>query len=168
MCDLDGWLSDRVSTLQSVVAGSIPSGGDHGIHSWRDLIRSKQLSSGSVCRALVYAGFSGHGNSIHNLIPLLKKNRKCISVNFVFGICSLKRRNSISREILLISLSEKIMSFSEIFFNNLNFWGLIFIKNVHIFPSKIIIYSFIYFENSNKRLVWLCFMEYQHPLGYFV
>ena len=28
---------------------------------------------GIVCRALVFAGFSGHGNSIHNIIALLKK-----------------------------------------------------------------------------------------------
>ena len=41
--------------------------------SWWDLIRSKQLSSVHVCRAWVFAGFSGHGNSIHNILPLLKK-----------------------------------------------------------------------------------------------
>ena len=44
--------------LQSVVTGSIFSGGDHGIHCWCDLIRSKLLSSVFVCRALVFAGFS--------------------------------------------------------------------------------------------------------------
>ena len=49
------------------------SGGDHSIHCWWDLIRSKQLSSVSVCRTQVFAGFSGQCNSIHNIIPLLKK-----------------------------------------------------------------------------------------------
>ena len=34
---------------------------------------SKQLSSVSICRAQVFAGFSGHGDSIHNVIPLLIK-----------------------------------------------------------------------------------------------
>ena len=36
--------------------------GDHSIHCCWDLIRSKQLSTGSVYRAQVFAGFSGHGN----------------------------------------------------------------------------------------------------------
>ena len=45
---------------------------------WWDLIRSKQLSSVSVCHVQVFAGFSSHGNSIHNMIPLLKKE-KCTS-----------------------------------------------------------------------------------------
>ena len=49
VCDMDWWLSCRVLALQSVVAGSISSGGDHSIHSWWDLIRLKQLSSVSVC-----------------------------------------------------------------------------------------------------------------------
>ena len=49
--------------------------GDRGIHCWWDLIRSKELSSVSVCRTQVFAGFSGHGNSIHNIIPLLKKRK---------------------------------------------------------------------------------------------
>ena len=59
--------------LHSVVAGSISNGGDHGIHCWWDLIRSKPLSSVSVCCSQVFAGFSSNGNSIHNIIPLLKK-----------------------------------------------------------------------------------------------
>ena len=33
VCDMNKWLSYRVSTLQSVVAGSISSGGDYGINS---------------------------------------------------------------------------------------------------------------------------------------
>ena len=53
--------------------GNWASGEDHGIHCWWDLIRSKQLSSGSVYRAYVFAGFSGHCNSIHNIFALLKK-----------------------------------------------------------------------------------------------
>ena len=36
---------------ESVVAGSISSGGDYGIHCWWDLIRSKQLSSVPIYRA---------------------------------------------------------------------------------------------------------------------
>ena len=51
VCDMNWWLSCRVSALQSVVAGLISSGGDYGIHSWWDLIRSKQLSSVPVYRA---------------------------------------------------------------------------------------------------------------------
>ena len=34
---------------------------------------TKQLSSVSVYCVQVFAGFSGHGNSIHNINPLLKK-----------------------------------------------------------------------------------------------
>ena len=62
-----------VSALYSVVAGSISSGGDHSLHCGWDLISSKQLSSVSVCCVQVFAGFSGHGNSIHNIILLLEK-----------------------------------------------------------------------------------------------
>ena len=40
VCDMNWWLSCRVSALQSVVAWSISSCGDYGIHSWCDLIRS--------------------------------------------------------------------------------------------------------------------------------
>ena len=80
VCDVDWWLSVRVLALHSVVAGLISSEGDHGIHCWWDLIRSKQLSSVSVCHMQVFAGFSDHGNSIHNIIPLLKKE-KCTYIN---------------------------------------------------------------------------------------
>ena len=65
MCDVGWWLSGRVSAVHSVVAGSIFRGGDHGILCWWDLIRSKQLSSVSVCHAQVFTRFSGYGNSIH-------------------------------------------------------------------------------------------------------
>ena len=54
-------------------------GGDHGINGWWDLIRSRQLFNVSVCHAQVFAGFSGHGYSIHNIIPLLKK-QKCTGI----------------------------------------------------------------------------------------
>ena len=47
-------LSGRVSPLLSVVAGSTFSGGDHGIRCWWDLIRSKQLSSVSICHVQVF------------------------------------------------------------------------------------------------------------------
>ena len=70
---MNWWLSGRVSALHSVVAGSISSGGDHGICCWWNLIRLKQLSSISICHVQVFIGFSGCGNSIHNIIPLLKK-----------------------------------------------------------------------------------------------
>ena len=70
------WLSSRVSALHSLVTGSISSGGGQCIHSWWNLIRSKQQSSVSGCHAQVFAGFSGHDNSI----PLLKK--KMYKVNF--------------------------------------------------------------------------------------
>ena len=51
VCDVNWWLSCRVSVLQSVVTGSISSGGDYGMHCWWELIRSKQLSSVPVYRA---------------------------------------------------------------------------------------------------------------------
>ena len=72
-CDVDWWLSGRVYALHSVVTGLISSGRDHGIYTWWDLIRSKQQSSVSVCHAQVFGGFSGRDDSIHNIIPLLKK-----------------------------------------------------------------------------------------------
>ena len=40
VCDMNCWLSRKVSALQTVVAGSISSGGDYAIHCWLDLIRS--------------------------------------------------------------------------------------------------------------------------------
>ena len=49
--DMNRWLSCRVSALQSVVAGSISSGENYGIHCWRDLIRSKQQSNVPIYRA---------------------------------------------------------------------------------------------------------------------
>ena len=67
VCDDDWWLSGRVSALNSVVAGLISSGGNHGIHCWWGLIRSKKLSSVSVYCVQVFAGISGHGNSIHKV-----------------------------------------------------------------------------------------------------
>ena len=65
LCNVDWFISGRVLALHSVVAGSISSGGDHCICWWWVRIKSKQLSSISVCRMQVYAGFSGCGNSIH-------------------------------------------------------------------------------------------------------
>ena len=38
VCDVNWWLSCRVSALQSVVAGSSSRGGDHSIHCWWDLL----------------------------------------------------------------------------------------------------------------------------------
>ena len=73
MCDVDRWLSGRVSARQSVVAGSIISARNQGIHNWWVLVKSRQLSSGSVRRVQGFAGFSGYGNSIYNTIPLLQK-----------------------------------------------------------------------------------------------
>ena len=71
--DVNWWLSGRVSVLNSVVTDSISSRGGHGILCWWDLLRLKQLLSISICRAQVFSRFSGHGNSIHNIISLLKK-----------------------------------------------------------------------------------------------
>ena len=84
VCDMNCWLGCRVSAQQSVVAGSISSSGDHGIHCWWDQITSKLLSSVSVCGVYVFAGFSGHGHSIHNIIPLHKKE-KCRSLSLPLG-----------------------------------------------------------------------------------
>ena len=66
VCDVDLWLSGRVSAPHSVGAGSISSGRrDHSIHCWWNLIRSKQQSSGSIYHAQEFARFSGHGISIN-------------------------------------------------------------------------------------------------------
>ena len=67
VCDMNWWLSCRVSALQSVVADSISSGGYYGIHCWWDLIRSKQLFGIPVYRAYVFGGFSGRVNLIYNI-----------------------------------------------------------------------------------------------------
>ena len=89
------WLIGAVLALHSVVFGSISSGGDHGIHCWGDLIRSKQLSRGTVCYAQMFSGFSGDGNSIYNIIRLLKKKYSasvffvqisCMSIGFLRGL----------------------------------------------------------------------------------
>ena len=64
VCDMDCRLRYGASARQSVVAGSISRGGDHGIHCRWDLMRSKNLSSVSVCRTWVFVGFSCHGSSI--------------------------------------------------------------------------------------------------------
>ena len=66
VCDMNWWLSCKVSALQSVVAGSISSDGGYVIHSWWYLIRSKHLLSVPVYRGLFFSGFSGRGNSTHN------------------------------------------------------------------------------------------------------
>ena len=79
VCDFNWYLSGRVSALHSVVTGSVSSGGDHGINCRWDLIRLKQLSCVSVCRSQVFDGFPAHGNSIHNIIPLLIKNVRLFS-----------------------------------------------------------------------------------------
>ena len=80
------------TTLHSVVAGSISRGGDPGIHCWLYLIRLKQLFSSSVYRAQMFAGFSGHGKSIYNIIPQLKKENVYQLNSFlslrVFGLLS--------------------------------------------------------------------------------
>ena len=78
-----GWWSEaefRLCILQSLVR-SLVRGGDHSMHCWWNLISSKQLSSVSVSRAKVFARFSGHGNSIYNIIPLLE--RKCTFISLV-------------------------------------------------------------------------------------
>ena len=53
-------------------------------HCWWDLIRLKQLSSVSLCRMQVFTGFSGHGNSIHNIILLLKKEKVHLHYSSLF------------------------------------------------------------------------------------
>ena len=91
VCNVGQWLSGRVSALYSVVTR-----GDHDIHYWRNLIKSKQLSSVSVCHTQVFARFSGHGNSIykflfldpfwHHLLQYIKTStvlRGCTSRNMV-------------------------------------------------------------------------------------
>ena len=55
----------------SVVEFRLCIGGDHGIHCWRNLIRSKQLFTASIWHVEVFTRFSGHGNLIYNIIPLL-------------------------------------------------------------------------------------------------
>ena len=93
VCDVDRWLSGRVSALHSVVAGLISSGGDHGIYRWWDLLRSKLLSSVFVCHAQVFAGFSGHDNTIHKVI--------CISTLIRRVYLTLTFRGSVSYPLFL-------------------------------------------------------------------
>ena len=77
MCAI--WIDGQCYSFGTVVAGSISSGEDPGIHYWWDLIRSTQLSSVSIWGAQVFARFSGHDNSIHNIIPLFEKNKNVLS-----------------------------------------------------------------------------------------
>ena len=49
-------------------------GEDLGINYWRDLIESKQLPGASECPVQVFAGFSGHSNSIYNILNTYKEN----------------------------------------------------------------------------------------------
>ena len=53
------------------------------MYCWWDLIRSKQVSSGFVCRAQCVAWFSGHGNSIY-MIKISKSFYQLIFFYFVF------------------------------------------------------------------------------------
>ena len=70
VCDVDCWLSCRVSALQSVVIGST---------CWWDLIRSKQLSSVSIYRVCLLNFLV---MLIQFTIPLLKKKRKIYSYDY--------------------------------------------------------------------------------------
>ena len=54
VCNMD---YGRVSALDAVVAGSISTEGDHGIHDWWDQIRSRQPSCGFVCHAQCFSDF---------------------------------------------------------------------------------------------------------------
>ena len=83
LCDVDRWLSGRVLALHSVVASLISSGGDHSIHCWWDLIRSKQLPSGSICHMQVFARFSGHGNSIYIIFFIIKVTEQVFIWSFL-------------------------------------------------------------------------------------
>ena len=67
---MDCWYSCRVLALQSVVAGSIWHGGDHGMHCWWDLVGSGRVS---VCRAWLSERFSCHSNSIHKINDLIQE-----------------------------------------------------------------------------------------------
>ena len=61
------WTSDQIMQ-------SWNSTNEHPIY----LISAKQLPSYSECRTQVFGGFSGHGNSINNVIPLFKKKKMYI------------------------------------------------------------------------------------------
>ena len=61
----------RVSALQSVVTGSICSGGRSR---YTLLMRPNKVETAVVRKFSPFFFFGGgHGNSIHNIIPLLKK-----------------------------------------------------------------------------------------------
>ena len=47
-------------------------------------IKSKQLSSVSICRTHVFARFSGHDNSIHNTVKILHKIQHLLNQEFIF------------------------------------------------------------------------------------
>ena len=83
------YLHNTMKWEQYVVTALISSGGDHSIHCWWDLIRSKQLSSVSVCHMQIFTRFSGHGNSIHDISPLLKKRKR----TFIIFIHHFRRLN---------------------------------------------------------------------------
>ena len=66
------WPSGRVSSSHTVVAGSIFSGGDHGIPLPMRPNKVETAVQCSVCRMWVFAGFSSHSdNIIIYEIPLL-------------------------------------------------------------------------------------------------
>ena len=82
------WLSYRVSALQSVVAGSISSGGDFGILRWWDLIRSKQQSSVPYVVRRCLADFLVRVIQFTRSIPLNKRIKICNIVVSDFEIHS--------------------------------------------------------------------------------
>ena len=69
-----------VSTLLGLISSVYL---DHGIHCWWDPIRSKQLSSISVCRAQEFARFFGHSNV--RLIGILLVLRRPNHSSFIFA-----------------------------------------------------------------------------------
>ena len=100
MYNINWWLSCRISALQSVVAGSISCGGDHSICCWWDLIKSKHLSSVSICCAYMVTGFYGHSSSIHNIffiiqIKKISESKKNKSINEKYLVCYYNKKNTI-------------------------------------------------------------------------
>ena len=107
------------------------------IHCWWDLIRTKQLSSISVCRAQVFAGFSGHGNSICRVLVILKYYLPTIRVQIIYSRITYKQdlvlkillglicnktqsANQLTKYVLTIALLQMHMIYCVIFLTNYN------------------------------------------------
>ena len=157
MCDVNRLLIGRVSVLHSVVASSISSGRDHGIHCWWDQIRSKQLSIGSICRVQVFAGFSGqftNQNIFATRTPLWARTEVC---HQIFGGC--KSVWEIYRRMCDVYGDTCLRE--EIFTNGLNMgWAWVEKKTFHqvethsVFSKEKVLGAVVCKKGQDNSLLW--------------